>query len=325
MPELPEVETMRREVAQIVGCTIRDFQQPPSHLQPIEVNPSPKTFRRHVIGRRVTAVGRVGKRLILELDTTDRIVIEPRMSGLVLLDRSRQPKKQRRGTTADKHRRSRSNITPGSPRFPPNKLPERTHLRIILKLSGTVKQLLFWDQRGFGIVRLVSPAAFDAIYGPEKIGPDALQISAATLRERLGSSNRAIKVALLDQHLLAGIGNIYASEILYRVGIHPTAPCNTIRPRQWTKLHAQMLKVLHEAICHQGSTLRDRLFRNTDGEPGKYEFRVYQRHGELCQKCKKTKISRIVLAQRSTFFCPTCQSPDTSHLPLPRQSACKIT
>ncbi len=273
MPELPEVETMRRGVAGVAGCTIRDFRRAPSRLQSIIIEPRPNVLRRRVVGRKIITVGRVGKRIVLGLDSGDRIVIEPRMSGLVIL--------------ADP--------------------PDRGHLRVVFELSGPAKQLLFWDQRGLGVVRLVSAAEFDRLYGAEKIGPDALEISATVLRARLASSRRVIKVALLDQRVVAGIGNIYASEMLHRAGIHPAKPCKRLRPQEWTQLHAQMRKVLNEAIRRQGATLRDNTYRPARDEPGAYEFRVYQRHGQTCARCGRAVIVRIVQGQRSTFFCPACQ------------------
>ena len=190
--------------------------------------------------------------------------------------------------------------------------PDCGHLRLVFELSGPKEQLLFWDQRGLGVVRLVSPREFETYYGAEKMGPDALEISAAALRQRLGASRRAIKVALLDQRLVAGIGNIYASEILHRVGIHPAEPCNRLRPRQWTKLHAEMGEVLQEAIRHQGATLRDLTYRVAGGRLGEYPFQVYQRAGQSCLRCGRAEIVRIVQAQRSTFFCPACQQAAAS-------------
>jgi formamidopyrimidine-DNA glycosylase len=278
MPELPEVETMRRGIAAVAGCTIRDCRRPRSRLQSIEITPDFRSLRRRVVGRKIAAVGRVGKRIVLELDSGDRIVIEPRMSGSVVL---------------------------ADPR-------DRAHLRLILELRNPAGQLLYWDQRGLGVVRLVAPAEFESRYGDEKIGPDALEISAAELRDRLKKSGRAIKVALLDQKALAGIGNIYASETLHLVGIHPATPCNRLTPRQWTKLHAAMGKVLREALLRQGSTLADKVYTAPDGQPGKYAFRVYQRHGRPCPRCGQANIERIVQAQRSTFFCPACQAADNA-------------
>ena len=179
------------------------------------------------------------------------------------------------------------------------------------KAGGTPapRQILFWDQRGLGVVRLVSPQEYDRLYGPGKIGPDALSITADELRERLHRSRRAIKVALLDQKALAGVGNLYASEILHRAGVHPTKPCCRLRREQWERIHAELNCVLREAIEHQGSTLRDGTYRIARDAPGNFQFRhrVYQRHGQSCFACGRTEIVRIVQAQRSTFFCPTCQ------------------
>jgi formamidopyrimidine-DNA glycosylase len=280
MPELPEVETMRRGIASVAGCTVCDCRRPRSRLQSIEFTPNFRVLRRRIVGRKIVAVGRVGKRIVLELDSRDRVVIEPRMSGSVIL---------------------------ANPR-------DRAHLRLILELSGgSAGQLLFWDQRGLGVVRLVSPAEFQSRYGPDKIGPDALEISAVELRERLGRSGRAVKVALLDQKALAGVGNIYASESLHLAGIHPATPCSQLTSRQWKRLHATMGRVLREALRRQGSTLTDKVYTTADGTPGKYAFRVYQRHGQPCPRCGQAEIQRIVQAQRSTFFCPACQAADDLH------------
>ena len=276
MPELPEVETMRRGIAVAAGAVIAKIVRPTSSLQPIAMEPPLREFRRRAVGCRIQHVGRLGKRILLELDSGDRIVIEPRMTGLVLLD------------------------------DPPN----RKHLRLVIELSGPGReQILFWDQRGLGVVRLVSPQEFDAKCGPAKIGPDAMEISAAQFRQRHRPQPRAIKVALLDQKALAGVGNLYASEILHRAGIHPARSCRRLRKAQWQRVHAEMLRVLQEAIEHQGSTLRDGTYRIARDVPGNYQFnhRVYQRHGQACLACGKALIVRIVQAQRSTFYCPACQ------------------
>ncbi len=275
MPELPEVETMRRGIAIAAGAVISRIARPKSSLQPITIEPQLRQFCRRAVGRRIDRVGRLGKRILLELDSGDRIVMEPRMTGLVF-------------------------------RADP---PDRKHLRLVIELSGPAERILFWDQRGLGVVRLVSPEEFDALYGAAKIGPDALEISAAELRRRLGRSSRAIKVALLDQKALAGVGNLYASEILHRAGIHPARSCRQLRKAQWQRVHAEMLRVLHDAIEHQGSTLRDGTYRIARDVSGNYQFRlrVYQRHGQICLACGKAEIVRIVQAQRSTFYCPVCQ------------------
>jgi formamidopyrimidine-DNA glycosylase len=276
MPELPEVETMRRGIEPIVGCRITAVERPRSRLQSIAIVPRLDAFRRRIKNRKILNVGRLGKRVVLELDSGDRLVLEPRMSGLILL---RQP-------------------------------PNETHLRLIFHLAGgKIDRFLFWDQRGLGVASLLSPEEYEKRLGPSKIGPDALTITPETLCERFQKCRRPIKVALMDQKLLAGVGNLYASEILHRCRIHPARPCDRLRPKDWRAVHAAMRAVLDDAILHQGSTLRDGTYRIARNEPGNFQIRhrVYQRHGEICLQCEKREIVRIVQAQRSTFFCPSCQ------------------
>jgi len=276
VPELPEVETMRRCVLPIVGSRIRDVRRLGRGLCPIEILPGLRSLRARVRGRTITAVERAGKRVVIVLDGGDRIVVEPRMTGLVLL---------------------------AAP-------PDNAHLRLVLELEGgAAQQVLFWDQRGLGIVRLVGTDGFQALYGPTRLGPDAAEIDAGTLRQRLGGSRRPIKVALLDQRALAGVGNLYASEILHRARIHPALPCCRLRAAQWRRLQAELRTVLQDAIALEGSTLADGTYRVGQGQNGGFQdyHRVYQRTGKACVQCCRGRVIRIVQAQRSTFFCPRCQ------------------
>jgi formamidopyrimidine-DNA glycosylase len=278
VPELPEVETMRRGVAVIVGSRIAAVPAVRCAKKPIEISPRLPQFRRRAVGRTVTEVGRVGKRVIVRLDSGDSIVIEPRMTGLALV--------------AD----------------PPN----REHLRFQIQLTGgKAPQLLYWDRRGLGSVRLLSVEQFDRLLGPDRVGPDALAVSPQLLRERLGTSRRAIKVALLDQRAIAGVGNLYASEILHLAGIHPERGCRDLHSADWGRLHAAIEEVLSAAIRHEGSTLSDGTYRNALNESGGYQnhHRVYDRAGEACPSCCRASIVRIVQAQRSTFYCDRCQRP----------------
>jgi len=277
MPELPEVETMRRGVLAIVGTTIVDAQRLNCRLKPIEISPRIDAFRRRVLGRRVQAVDRIGKRVSVRLDTGAAIVFEPRMTGLVLLA---EP-------------------------------PDVEHLRFRLNLSGTgPSHVLFWDRRGLGSVRLAMPEQWNDLYGPDRLGPDALTVDLDSLRQRLAGSRRAIKVALLDQRAVAGIGNLYASEILNVAGIHPAARCDRLTRDAWFRLHRAVGVVLHEAIHYEGSTLSDGTYRNALNDPGGYQnhHRVYDRDGQPCRTCGSGIVQRIVQAQRSTFFCPLCQA-----------------
>ncbi len=276
MPELPEVETMRRGVLPIVGSRVADVSRPRCRLKAIQISPKMPTFKRRVVGRTITGVSRIGKRVVVELDSDDRMVLEPRMTGLVLL--------------ADP--------------------PTRQHLRLRIDLVGAgAHQLLYWDRRGLGGVRLFSPVEFAIALGPSRVGPDALAVSPKQLMERLGGGRRAIKVALLDQRAVAGVGNLYAAEILHVCRLHPETPCRRLKKADWRSLHAAMTEVLEEAIRCEGSTLSDGTYRNALNQAGGYQdqHRVYDRAGQTCSRCGRGKITRIVQAQRSTFFCPACQ------------------
>ncbi len=281
MPELPEVETMRRGILSIVGRRIEDVENPRSDLCPIQITPAAAVLRRRLRGARVAAVDRLGKRVIVNLDSGDRLVIEPRMSGLVIL----------------------------------NEAPDKKHIRMIFRLEGRPAcRLLFWDVRGLGVVRLLSAAELAEKLGPKHLGPDALTIDGKSLQERLGQSSRAVKVALLDQKAVAGIGNIYASEILNLARVHPETACTRLRPPHWRRIAAAAQEILAEAILHQGSTLSDGVYRRADNRAGGYQLhhRVYQRTGEKCRQCGRGDVQKIVQAGRSTFFCPRCQQSPKS-------------
>jgi formamidopyrimidine-DNA glycosylase len=276
MPELPEVETMCRGIRPIIGRRVLSVDRPPCRRRPISIAPRIDRIQRRIAGKLVSQIERVGKRVVIWFDD-EAIVIEPRMTGLVLLT---DP-------------------------------PTQDHLRLRLRFSTRgSNDLLFWDRRGLGTVRLLSAEEFAAKFRGEKatLGPDALTISAEQLRQRLGKSRRAVKVALLDQRAIAGVGNLYASEILHLASIHPAAQCNRLRRDAWQRIHAAMNDVLETAIHYEGSTLSDGTYRNVLNQNGGYQnhHRVYDRAGLVCNSCGH-EIVRIVQAQRSTFFCRTCQ------------------
>jgi formamidopyrimidine-DNA glycosylase len=277
MPELPEVETMRRGILGIVGSRIKDVERVACRRRPIAIGPRIDRFRRRAVGRRISDVGRIGKRVVVHLDSRDAIVLEPRMTGLVLMA---EP-------------------------------PTREHLRFRCKLIGNgVRELLYWDRRGLGSVRLFSPEELDILFGPDKVGPDALKVSGQMLRERLGSSRRAIKVALLDQRAVAGIGNLYASEILHMACIHPAHACDKLTRARWQRIADATQAVLEAAVRYEGSTLADGTYRNALNQDGGFQshHQVYDRANDLCRRCGAgSQVVRIVQAQRSTFFCPNCQ------------------
>lgn len=276
MPELPEVETMRRGVLPIVGSRILGLEQPDHGYRPIRVEPSADRLARLIAGAMIVAIDRLGKRVLLRLSNEQTLVIEPRMTGLVLLT------------------------------DPPNE----HHLRLGFRLDHPEHPWLwFWDRRGLGVVHCLSPQELAKRWGAGQLGPDALGLSAMEMRSRLSASKREIKVALLDQRAIAGIGNLYASEILHLAKVHPQVPCIRVSKQQWNRIHAATQSVLEEAILHEGSTLSDGTYRNALNQQGSYQnlHRVYDRENEVCRNCGTARILRILQAQRSTFFCPRCQ------------------
>lgn len=278
MPELPEVETMVRGIRPSVeGRRIVAFAKCRCRYRPITLEPTAGTIARRAVGRTIVAVRRRAKRVVLDLEGGSAFVIEPRMTGLVLV--------------ADP--------------------PDRTHLRIEWTLAGAGPDnpLWFWDSRGLGTVRLLDPVALASVLGETRLGPDALEMTEAIWRTSCAGTARPIKVALLDQKLVAGIGNLYASEILHRAKIHPGQPADRLDRRQVGRLAEAARLILEEAIRYEGSTLSDGTYRNAMNQAGNYQnaHRVYDRAGEDCPTCRRKTIVRIVQAQRSTFFCPGCQ------------------
>lgn len=279
MPELPEVETMVRGIRpHVEGRKLAAFKKCRCACKPLDVRPGVARIRQRIVGRTVTKVSRLAKRIVMQLDGGNALVIEPRMTGLMLL--------------ADP--------------------PDRGHLRLEWQFvtgKGSSESLYFWDRRGLGTVRLYTQAELSEELGPAKLGPDALTMTARDWRERCARTSRPIKVALLDQKLTAGIGNLYASEILHLAKIHPAHAADELQPRQLKRLHTAVQHVLTTAIAYEGSTLSDGTYRNAVSRNGRYqnEHRVYSRESQPCLTCRKIPVQRIVQAQRSTFFCPGCQ------------------
>lgn len=277
MPELPEVETMVRGIRpQAEGCEIVDLVRPKCTRRPISISPVFRTLRARCVGRTVTAVERVAKRVLLKLSSGDVLAIEPRMTGLMLVS---DP-------------------------------PSVEHLRLEWRLAGPggERSIWFWDRRGLGTVRLYDGEEFTERLGP-LAAADALLLTVADWKRVCAATRRPIKVALLDQKLVAGIGNLYASEILHRARISPFIPAAELSVAQIRRIHASTLAVLETAILYEGSTLGDGTYRNALNKAGGYqnEHQVYARSGESCSRCRRGTVVRIVQAQRSTFYCPRCQ------------------
>ncbi len=287
MPELPEVETMRRGLACVVGRCIAATRFPRGRVRPIRVEPGPTAIARRIAGRRIAGVHRRGKRVVLELAApsdaaTPRLwlVIEPRMTGLMLIT----------DPPSVEHVRLAIDLTPG-----------RT-------TPVAPRTVLFWDRRGLGTIRLLDDRGLEAACGTAKLGPDGLGVTGDELAARLGRSRRAVKVALLDQRAVAGIGNIYAAEILHHARIDPRTSCRRLRRDDWSRIADATRRILAEAVRLEGSSIGDETYRTADNRAGRFQqrHRVYGREAEPCGACG-ADVVRIVQAQRATFFCPCCQ------------------
>ena len=261
----------------MVGRRIRELRKCPCSCRPLTLSPSFVEMAQRCRGREIMAVRRIAKRVVIDLKDDDSFVIEPRMTGLMLL--------------ADP--------------------PDREHLRLEWRMSGNgpSASVWFWDRRGLGVVRLCDAAELARRLGSDSLGKDALLMTELDWREACQRTARQIKVALLDQKLVAGIGNLYASEILHESRISPLRPTNKLTKPQIARLHVATQHVLNEAIKYEGSTLGDGTYRNALNESGGYQdsHRVYDREELICPTCQKSKIIRLVQAQRSTFYCRRCQ------------------
>lgn len=278
MPELPEVETMVRGIrSSVEGRTIVSVRACPCECRPMLIEPSLDDIDLRVRGQEIVCVRRRAKRVLMELGSGDTFVIEPRMTGLMLLD---EP-------------------------------PSEAHLRVEwrLKRSKEKTRLWFWDRRGLGTIRLLDPQQREQVLGPDRLGPDALEISEAEWKTMCGSTTSVIKVALLDQKKVSGIGNLYASEILHVSKIAPETRACDLKPVQIRRMAEATTEILNTAIRYEGSTLSDGTYRNALNRSGGYQnaHRVYDREGEKCLTCNRGTIVRIVQGQRSTFFCRVCQ------------------
>jgi formamidopyrimidine-DNA glycosylase len=183
------------------------------------------------------------------------------------------------------------------------------HTHVVFPLDDGQLELRYRDVRRFGSIQYVATRArLDALLAPPRLGPEPFALDPALWRRRLASTARNLKAVLLDQTVIAGVGNIYADEALHEACLSPVLPARDLTPHQADVLRRAIARVLRRAITARGSTIRDYVGGN--GRKGRYqqEFLVYGRTGQPCSRCK-TLIQRIVLAGRSTHYCPRCQVP----------------
>jgi formamidopyrimidine-DNA glycosylase len=270
VPELPEVETIRRDLqSRAVGRTFSHIRVLPGAERVVQ-RPSPAQFCRALVGRRIEDVSRRGKYLLFRLSDGRCLIIHLRMTGAIL------------------HRAKDA--------------PEDRYLRICFSLDDS-SELRYTDLRKMGNMWLVEEQ--EPIVG--KLGPDALEgLTWQTLRSLTDGRSAPIKAVLMDQQALAGLGNIYSEEALFRVGIDPRRPAKSLAGDDLRRLSKAIRGVLLEAMGHRGSSFRD--YVDAEGREGQHQrhVKVYRRTNEPCYNCG-TSIERIKLSGRSTHFCPRCQ------------------
>jgi formamidopyrimidine-DNA glycosylase len=270
MPELPEVETVVRTLRPgLTGKTVAQV----TLLRPGIIRSPNIDLPSKLTGVRIQSIHRRGKKILISLDNRCTLCIHLGMTGQLTVEH------------------------PGSP------LRSHTHLILTFKADPD-HQLRFRDPRRFGGVWwLACDQPPDA-----NLGPEPLSIRPLELARRLQHTRRPIKSALLDQSLLAGLGNIYADESLFAAAIHPRSPANQLSPEQIRRLTRAIKKILRQAIRLGGSSLSDQGYTDANGRSGQFQnhHQVYGRKNHPCPRCR-TPIRRIVLAGRSTHFCPQCQ------------------
>ncbi len=284
MPELPEAETIARQLHEaLAGRRLAAVQL----LRTDIVHGDPRPLASIVCGRCVRKVSRRAKRVILELDAGIELIFRLGMTGRVVVCAADEP--------VEKHTHLRIGIDTASRKPPP--LPRGD--------KGGSHELRFIDARRFGGVWCLTGSDRSIGKPLGEVGVEPLEVKAAAFRTVI-HRRRQIKALLMDQTVIAGLGNIYCDESLHAAGIHPLTAADTLSPVRADRLLRAIRATLRKAIRFNGSTLMD--YRDADGREGSFQklHRVYQRHGQPCRTCRSA-IRRILAAGRSTFFCPRCQ------------------
>ncbi len=278
MPELPEVETIRRDLEkEVVGRRIKQVEV--KGKRSIRRHKSGPEFRKHLEGRKLVSIRRAGKYLLVGLEDDDVLVVHLGMSGQLLRAKSiKEP--------LDRH----------------------THVIITFTQGG---QLRFVDPRTFGEMFVTSAGELDAQV-PElaHLGFDPLDevMSWTRFGQMLAEKHAGLKTLLMDQKFVAGIGNIYSDEILFAAGLRYDRYSDSLSSQEIRRLYRSMVETLSEAVKYRGSSLADEQYRDLFGEIGDYQgqHQVYDREGKACRRCRNA-IVRVKLNGRSAFLCEHCQ------------------
>lgn len=274
MPELPEVETMVRDIAP----RLEGYQVAHAHLRKTDVlrEVSKSRLLKILEGNTIEQVTRRAKHAVFRLSSGDRMIIQPRMTGSFLIYSEALTKAE-------------------------------TKYAVLVCTLNDGRRFVYRDVRRLGTIWLVDEAGWIAYSG--RIGPEPLEetFTPFVFADRLKGTRTAVKKAIMDQRRLAGVGNIYANEALFDARLHPAKSTQKLSLDDFARLHAAIVDVLQRALASSGTTLRD--YRRGTGEPGRFQFelRVYGRGGEKCVQCGRKLVETHKIDLRTTTFCPRCQ------------------
>lgn len=289
MPELPEIETVKLQLTKVlVGQTLTQIEK--LHPKSLQGN------SQLVVGKNIESIERMGKMLVINMVGKFEIAIHFKMSGQLIF------------IGHDKKHELR--VVGGHPTADWVKPLPSKHTRVVFHFkSGDT--MYFNDQRIFGWVKILTLTQLKNMPFVKKLGPEVWDISDQQFYDLIHKKKKAIKVAIMDQDLLSGIGNIYANDALWEARIHPKRIGNTLTKIEAKKLRRALILVLKEGIKYGGATAADAKYIDLHGLGGTYQehFRVYDRSDKACLRCGST-IVKMVLGGRGTYFCPKCQKLD---------------
>lgn len=274
MPELPETETIARDLDRAIsGRTITDVRVTRSDvLREVDA----RALRRRVTGTSLTRAWRRAKLIVLDLSSGDRIVVQPRFTGALLIDAGQLAEVERRYSTVE----------------------------LIL---DDARSLHYRDIRRLGTLSLMTQNRFAEYSAALGVEPLDEGFTVERLSAILRASRQAVKRVLMDQRRIVGVGNIYANEVLWRAGVDPSRPGDSLAPAEVTRVHHELRDVLAAAVCARGTSFRD--YRDASGQRGSFaeQLQAYGREGERCVRCGRRLVGTHAIDGRSTVFCWSCQ------------------
>jgi formamidopyrimidine-DNA glycosylase len=279
MPELPEVETIAKGLRQtIIGKKLTSVRA----IFPEIVKQNFDTFKKAILQKVIRGVRRRGKYLLIDLAGGKTILAHLGMTGNFLF------------------------VNKASKPLPSSTNPANKHDHLIFRFCGSNAQLCYNDQRKFGKIKVFNTKEENNVPELKKLGSEALEIPSSQFVNIFKRRKGKIKSALLNQHIMAGLGNIYADESLFEAKINPVQKVDRLSENRLKQLHKAIKRILHKAIKAGGSSIDNYL--NVNGKMGEFQIqhKVYGREGERCKRCG-AKIKRIKINQRSSYFCPRCQ------------------